>query len=59
MRFIYGFLAIVGGLTIVLIAGVVAVVIWWSPSAPTPPDHIVLKLDLRNAPVEATGNDGL
>ncbi len=59
MRFIYGFLAIVGGLTILLIAGVVAVAIWWSPSAPTAPDHIVLKLDLRNAPVEASGNDGL
>lgn len=59
MRFFYGFLAIVGGLTILLIAGVVAVVIWWSPSAPTPPEHMVLKLDLRTAPVEASGDGGL
>jgi protease-4 len=59
MRFIYGLFAIVGGLTVLLITGAIVVLIWFSPSTPSPPDRIVLKLDLRDAPVEAADGSGL
>jgi len=56
-RFFSTLLAIVGGLTVFLIALAVVIGLWLSPSAPTPPERIVLKLDLRMAPVEAESSD--
>jgi protease-4 len=52
-RFLFGFLAIIGGLAVLLIAGVVVVAIWLSPGTPATPDRIVVKLDLRDPPIEA------
>lgn len=56
-RFLSGFLAIVGGLTVLLIAVAIAAALWLSPSKPSAPDRIVLKLDLRVPPVEAENDD--
>ncbi|MEO8558355.1 MAG: signal peptide peptidase SppA [Rhodospirillales bacterium] len=56
LRFFYGLFAIIGGLTVLLIAVVIAAFIWLSPSTPSAPDRIVLKLDLHQTPVEAGGS---
>lgn len=50
-------LAVVGGLTLLLVAAGIAVGMWLSPTEPTPPDRIVLKIDLRKAPVESASSD--
>jgi protease-4 len=52
-RFISAFLAVIGGLAVLLIALAVIAGLWLSPDKPTAPDRIVLKLDLRTPPVEA------
>ncbi|MDF3076096.1 MAG: Signal peptide peptidase SppA, type, partial [Alphaproteobacteria bacterium] len=58
-RFLSVLLAVIGGLTVLLIVVAVAASLWFSPSAPTPPDRIVLKLDLRVPPVEAESSSAL
>ena len=58
-RFLSALLAVIGGLTLLLVVAVVAASLWLSPGAPTPPDRIVLKLDLRVPPVEAESGGAL
>jgi len=58
-RFLVGFLATVGALTLLLVIGV-GVAIWlFVPRAPELPERIVLTLDLRDALPEVTGDDPL
>ncbi len=56
-RFLSIILAVIGGLTLLAIAAAVAIGFWLSPTTPTPPERIVLQLDLRLAPVEAESGD--
>lgn len=56
-RFLSILLAIIGGLTVLVVAVGIAAAIWLKPTVPTPPDRIVLQLDLRAAPVEAAAVD--
>jgi protease-4 len=58
-RFLSVLLAVIGGITLVLIVVAVAASLWFSPGAPNPPDRIVLKLDLRVPPVEAESTGAL
>lgn len=58
-RFLSIVLAIIGGLTLLVVALAVAAGIWLSPTSPTPPERIVLRLDLRTAPVESASSDPL
>ncbi|MGE0152364.1 MAG: signal peptide peptidase SppA [Reyranellaceae bacterium] len=58
-RFLSVLLAFIGGLTLLLVVLAVAAGLWFSPHKPTPPDRIVLKLDLRVPPVEAESGDPL
>lgn len=58
-RFFTTLLAIIGGLTVLVIGLGIAAALWLQPTAPTPPDRIVLKLDLRTAPVESPASDPL
>jgi len=58
-RFLSVFLAVIGGLTVLLVAIALVAGLFLSPSKPTAPDRIVLKLDLRTPPVEAEDSDPL
>lgn len=58
-RFFYAVLAILGAITLTAIMAAIVVFVWFSPSAPSAPDRIVLTLDLRTPPAEAPAADGI
>ncbi|HET6521868.1 MAG TPA: signal peptide peptidase SppA [Geminicoccaceae bacterium] len=58
-RFLVGFLAVVGALGLLLVAGAVAAAVYLARAQPEMPERVVLTLDLRDAPSEVASADPL